>query len=362
MKFPDTVTAAELDHFDAILDVRSPSEFADDHIPGAVSYPVLDDGERAEVGTLHKQVSPLAAKIRGAALISKRIATYIEGDFASRPKDWRPLVYCWRGGKRSGAMRHILREIGWQAAALDGGYKAYRRLVLAQLDTLPREFRYVVVCGETGSAKSRILEAIAAHGAQVLDLEHLANHRGSVLGHPPDSAQPAQRLFESQVWDQLRKLDPSRPVFVESESKKVGELHVPDALMSSMRDSPCIRIAASVAARVEFLLREYRHFINDPPSLHTRLELLATLYPRAVIAHWQSLANAGQWAEFVQDMLENHYDPAYRRSMDRNFSQLPDARVIELASLDAVSIDRAARQIIEASPDLPASRPALQAG
>ncbi len=353
MKFPDTVAVTEIDRFDAILDVRSPGEFAEDHIPGAASYPVLDDAERAMVGTLHKQVSPFAAKVQGAALIARRIAGHLERDLAQRPKTWRPLVYCWRGGKRSAAMQHILREIGWQAATLDGGYKAYRRAVLGALESLPQTFRYLVICGETGSAKSRILEAIAAQGAQVLDLERLANHRGSVLGHPPDSAQPAQRRFESQVWDQLRKLDPSQPVFVESESKKVGELHVPDALMTSMRAAACIRIAAPVAARVEFLVREYRHFINDPPSLHARLDLLKTLYPRDVIARWQAQGNAGHWAEFVQDMLEHHYDPAYRRSMDRNFSELPNATVIALPSLDDESIVAAARRIIGLTIDQP---------
>ncbi|MFN0301728.1 MAG: tRNA 2-selenouridine(34) synthase MnmH [Burkholderiales bacterium] len=359
MKLPDTVTVAEMDLFDEIIDVRSPTEFAEDHIPGAASYPVLDDAERAEVGTLHKQVSPFAAKIRGAVLISKRIAGHIEGDIGRRPRDWRPLVYCWRGGKRSGALKHILREIGWQAATLEGGYKAYRRAVLSQLGILPREFRYHVVCGETGSAKSRILEAIAGHGGQVLDLERLANHRGSVLGHPPDSSQPGQRMFDSLLWKALRALDPSRAVFVESESKKVGEVHMPDSLMGSMRQSACIRIAAPVAARVEFLLREYQHFVNDPPSLHNRLDLLATLYPREVIARWQAQANAGRWAEFVEDMLANHYDPAYRRSMDRNFSRLPEAPVITLDRLDQDAIDDAARRIVAATANHP---PALQPG
>ena len=246
-------------------------------------------------------------------------------------------------------MKHILREIGWQAATLDGGYKAYRRVVLSQLEILPRAFRYLVVCGETGSAKSRILEAIAIHGGQVLDLERLANHRGSVLGHPPDSEQPKQRMFDSLLWKELRALDPSRPVFVESESKKVGELHVPDALMGTMRQSMCIRITAPVSARVEFLLREYQHFVNDPPSLHNRLDLLATIYPREVIARWQTQANAGRWAEFVEDMLANHYDPGYQRSMDRNFSRLPEASVVALDRLDQDSISDAARRIVAAT-------------
>lgn len=349
MKLPDSVDVAQLAQFGSqfaeIIDVRSPGEFADDHIPGAHNYPVLDDSERALVGTVHKQVSAFAAKVRGAALVSRRIAEHIDNAFASHDRSWRPLVYCWRGGKRSGAMAHVLREIGWQAATLQGGYRAYRREVVAQLASLPTQFRYAVVCGETGSAKSRILTALARRGAQVLDLEQLAHHRGSVLGQEPDLPQPTQKTFESRIWDALRGFDSSAPVFVESESKKVGELHVPDALIRAMRAAQCVRITAPISARVAFLLAEYSHFVDDRVALDAKLDCLVTIYPKDTIARWKRLAGANQWDAFVEDILVNHYDPAYRRSMARNFAQLEQAPEIVIARLTADAIEQAAQQI-----------------
>src|SRR5437762_4380792 len=167
MKFKD---------FDAIIDARTPAEYALDHIPGAISAPVLDDSERAEVGTLYKRVSPFEAKKLGGALVAKNVARHVEVLFGGKDKTWKPLVYCWRGGKRSGAMAHILREIGWQARTLEGGYRAYRKYVLGELAKLPARVDFRVVHGPTGSGKSRLLGALREAGAQVLDLEELAAH------------------------------------------------------------------------------------------------------------------------------------------------------------------------------------------
>jgi tRNA 2-selenouridine synthase len=345
MKFPDVATVAQIDLFDEVIDVRSPAEYAEDHVPGAVNCPVLDDAERAEIGTLYKQVSPFDAKRHGAALVSRNIARHLETAFAGRDRTWRPLVYCWRGGKRSGAMTHVLREVGWQAAQLSGGYKSFRRAVVAELARLPRAFRYVVLCGETGSAKSRLLEALAAEGAQVLDLERLACHRGSVLGHLPETPQPAQKRFETLIWERLRGLDPEAPVFVEAESKKIGQLQVPDALLETMRAGECVRVAAPVAARVAFLLDEYRHFLADPAALMAQLDCLTGLHGKATIAAWHALAARGEWATLVADLLENHYDPAYRRSTDRNYPHLPAAHVLEPRELSAASISRMAKEL-----------------
>ncbi|MGH8675259.1 MAG: rhodanese-like domain-containing protein, partial [Burkholderiales bacterium] len=148
------MSASVLMEFDAVIDVRSPAEYADDHIPRALSCPVLDDAERAKVGTLYKQVSSFAAKRTGAALVARNVARHVETAFADRPSTWKPLVYCWRGGKRSGAMAHVLREIGWGAQTLEGGYKSYRRYVVEALAELPPRLRFRVVHGVTGSGKS----------------------------------------------------------------------------------------------------------------------------------------------------------------------------------------------------------------
>ncbi len=346
MKFPDSASVAQIDLFDEVIDVRSPAEYAEDHVPGAHSLPVLDDAERAEIGTLYKQSSPFESKRRGAALVARNIARHLETSFATKDRSWRPLVYCWRGGKRSGAMVHVLREVGWQAAQLDGGYKAYRREVVDSLDTLPEQFRYLVLCGETGSAKSRLLEALAREGAQVLDLEGLARHRGSVLGNLPEAPQPAQKMFETLIWDALRRLEPARPVFVEAESKKIGQLQVPEGLIHRMRAAECVRLGVPATERVQFLIDEYRHFLADPATLKAQLDCLTGLHGKETIGAWKSFVDRGAWSELVADLLASHYDPAYQRSTHKNFPRLADARVLRLASLAPEAIERAARDLL----------------
>jgi tRNA 2-selenouridine synthase len=354
----DVATVAQIDLFDEVIDVRSPAEFADDHVPGARSFPVLSNDERAEIGTLHKQVSSFAAKKRGAVLVARNIAAHIERELHERPAGWKPLVYCWRGGKRSRAMAVILREIGWHAATLEGGYKAFRRHVIESLETLPARLRYVVVCGETGSAKSRLLAAAERAGAQVLDLEGLAQHRGSVLGGLPAAPQPAQRMFETLVWDRLRRFDPARPVLVESESRKIGALQVPEALIVAMRASPCVRVQAPLAARVRFLIEEYPHFLADRARLEGRLDVLRPLFGGEVVARWKDAAARGDWPGFVTDLLETHYDPSYRRSMARNFPALADAPSLVADSLDAASIEALAARLVAMAPAAATGRPA----
>ena len=331
--------------YDAIIDARTPSEYALDHIPGAVSAPVLDDAQRAEVGTLYKQVSPFEAKKRGAALVAKNVARHVEDLFGQKDKGWRPLIYCWRGGKRSGAMAHILREIGWPAETLEGGYRAYRRWVVEALATLPAQIDFIVVHGPTGSGKSRFLTALAKAGAQVLDLEAFAAHRGSVLGGLPGEPQPSQKWFESQLLERLQKLDRARPVFVEGESKKIGELQVPDALMARMRASRCITLETDLSTRVTLLLDEYRHFVADRAALEAQLDCLAALHGKERIAQWKALAAAGNWREFVTRLLIEHYDPAYRRSSMHNFEQLGAAQRVAIASADENAFARAAERL-----------------
>jgi tRNA 2-selenouridine synthase len=338
------MTQPDFRSFDTIIDCRSPSEYAEDHIPGALSAPVLDDGERAEVGTLYKQVSPFEAKRLGASLVAKNVARHVETLFAAKPRGWRPLVYCWRGGKRSGAMAHILREIGWDAQTLEGGYRNYRRWVVAQLENLPETLEFRVIHGPTGSGKSRLLAALRRTGAQVLDLEELAAHRGSVLGNLPGRPQPSQKWFESQLLAALAALDPRRPVFVEGESKKIGQLQVPEALIARMRASACLRLEAPLEVRVTLLLEEYRHFLEDRALLEAQLDCLTALHGREEIAAWKALAAQGAWRDFVARLLMQHYDPAYRRSSLKNFARLPEARVVTVESADEATFLEKARE------------------
>jgi tRNA 2-selenouridine synthase len=340
-----SVSPQALAQFDAIIDARTPAEFAEDHIPGAVSAPVLDDAQRAEVGTLYKQVSAFDAKKLGAALVAKNVALHIEKHFSKKPKDWKPLVYCWRGGKRSGAMAHILREVGWEAQTLEGGYRAYRRFVVSQLHNIPSHLRFVVVHGPTGSGKSRLLASLHRARAQMLDLEELASHRGSVLGNLPGRPQPSQKMFDSLLLKALGALDPAQPAFVEGESKKIGQLHVPDALIECMRASQCVLLETDLETRVALLLDEYRHFLADRKGLEAQLDCLVALHGRERIGEWKALAARGEWGEFVRRLLVEHYDPAYRRSALRNFARLPQAATLRIASVD--DFDRAAAALRE---------------
>jgi tRNA 2-selenouridine synthase len=351
MKYPALLNFADilpqLDAFDCIIDARSESEFALDHIPGSINCPVLNDEERIRIGTMYKQVNAFEAKKVGAALVAKNIARHIETHWIDKPRDWKPLIYCWRGGNRSGSLAHILAKIGWPAIQLDGGYKAYRAHVSTALaDVPPHQFR--VICGTTGSGKSRLLEVLASIGAQVLDLEQLAAHRGSVLGNLPSQPQPSQKMFETLIWQKLRSFDPSLPVFVESESKKVGNLRVPDAVMERMRQSPCVSLSLSRPNRVRLLMEDYQHFTESPDTLNTQLECLVKLHGREKIEGWKSMASGGEMPVLVDYLLVDHYDPAYVRSIDRNFTQFGNAEIVELDDIGTADFLAAARHLYPA--------------
>jgi tRNA 2-selenouridine synthase len=351
MKYPEILSIdevlAQLGSFDAIIDARSPSEYALDHLPGAINAPVLDDAQRIRIGTMYKQENAFEAKKIGAALVAKNIATHIEQLWLDKPREWRPLVYCWRGGNRSGAMVHILAKRGWPVVQLDGGYKAFRNSVNAALEQAPA-LRFKVICGTTGSGKSRLLEVLHAQGAQVLDLEQLAAHRGSVLGNLPSQRQPSQKAFETSIWNVLRGFDASRPVFVESESKKVGNLRVPAALMETMRASECIALTLSRELRVRLLMQDYQHFLASPETLNEQLAHLALLHGGEKIKRWQAMSTAGEMAPLVGELLADHYDPAYLRSIDRNFVRYNTAEPLELTDIDMPAFQAAALKLIVA--------------
>jgi tRNA 2-selenouridine synthase len=345
-KVAPPLTLAELRAFDAVIDARSPSEYAEDHQPGAVNAPSLDDAERAAVGTIYKERGAFEAKRVGAPLVARNIARHIEERFAAMPRGWRPLVYCWRGGGRSGSLVHVLRQVGWDALRLEGGYKAFRRQVVAELERLPLAFDFRVICGATGSGKSRLLEALAARGAPGLAREVRAAHPGSVRGELPDAPQPTHKSVETAIWTKLSGFEAGRPVFVESESKKVGNLRVPDALITRMRASPCVRLEASTDVRVALLMEDSAHFLADPASLGARLELLRDLHGEERIAQWRAWLGAGEWQPLVRDLLESHYDPAYRKSLFRNYREAQSAPALEVADTGAAGFDALACKLI----------------
>ena len=347
-KIPAADVLNRLGEFSDVIDARSEGEFAEDHLPGAINWPSLNNDERKLVGTEYKQISAFDAKKHGAALVAKNIARHLERDVIHKPRDWQPLVYCWRGGKRSGSLALILDQIGFNVTLVDGGYKAFRAALVADLPQLAAKFDYRVVCGTTGSGKTRLLQALAAQGAQVLDLEALANHRSSVLGVIPGLPQPTQKAYDSLIWAALRNFDASRPVYIESESKKVGNVAIPEGLITAMRAAPCLQLDLSENERVALLLEDYDFFVKDIEFFCDRLGALTQARGKDVVTDWQTRARSGNLPSVVRELLVNHYDPVYLQSMKRNFVQYSAATVIAPDNRSTAAMELLAAQLLAA--------------
>lgn len=342
---PTPIRAEDIARFDAVIDARSPAEFAEDHIPGAINCPVLDDAERASVGTLYVQQGAFEARRVGGAMVAAHLAEHLRGAFADQPATWRPLVYCWRGGMRSGAMVQWMRLVGWKAEQLAGGYKAFRHHVIEQIGAMVPRMRILAIVGATGSAKTRILHALASRGAQVLDLEGLARHKGSLLGGLPGVAQPSQKHFETQIWSALHAMDLSRPICVEGESARIGRLSVPPLLVRQLRAAPCIEIDAPPGERLAYLLRDYAYLGDEPETLIERLALLTEMHGRETVQRWQAWARAHELAPLFDELMRQHYDPHYERSQARHFTQWPTRERITAADLSEGGIATLAETI-----------------
>lgn len=328
--------------FDAIIDVRSPSEFAADHLPGATNLPVLEDEQRAQVGTIYKQVSAFDARKIGAALIAANASRHIAGPLAGHGGGWRPLLYCWRGGMRSNSFALILRQIGWRAEVVEGGYKAWRRLVVARVSEQPVEARVWVLDGDTGSGKTAVLAALARRGVQVIDLEGLANHRGSLFGAMP-GGQPSQAMFEGRLAAALEALDPARPVVVEAESSRIGERSLPKSVWQALANAPRLRLEVPVEERARFTAATYREITDAPGEVEAIIDKLAPLQPRERIAEWRAMAQQRDWAALAEGLMRTHYDPRYRHTRDRRAAR--ERGVIAVPRLDAAGIDTAAAAV-----------------
>ncbi|GHC61280.1 tRNA 2-selenouridine(34) synthase MnmH [Neogemmobacter tilapiae] len=302
--------------FDAIIDVRAPAEYAEDHLPGAISLPVLSDAERAEVGTIYKQESPFKARKVGGALVAANAAKHLQGPLADKEGGWRPLVYCWRGGQRSGSFATILSQVGWRVDTIAGGYRAWRGLVVQALYHAPFRHRLILLDGNTGSAKTELLARMAAKGAQVIDLERLARHRGSLFGAMP-GGQPSQKAFEGALALELARLDPARPVLVEAESAKIGSCRLPPRLWQAMQVAPRLSIAAAASERAAYLCRSYADLTSDRDRLVRIVASLRPLHAAEQIDEWIGLAERGDFPTLAEGLMIRHYDPRYTRHRAR---------------------------------------------
>jgi tRNA 2-selenouridine synthase len=328
--------------FDAVIDVRSPAEFAEDHIPGAISLPAMSNEERARVGTIYKQVSPFDARKIGAAIVARNVAAHLEGPLAGMTGGWRPLVYCWRGGQRSGSVATILTAVGWRTDTVAGGYQSFRRLVHGAVYEGVFPARVVLIDGNTGTAKTGVLARLAARGVQVLDLEGMAGHRGSLLGGT-EAGQPSQRAFETRLAVAMAGLDPSRPVVVEAESSKIGRIAVPPVLWAAMCDAPRMEIDAPVEARADYLVEAYADVIADPERLAGLLQPLRFHRGHGVVDGWLALLARGEHRALAEALMVDHYDPAYGKSRAVHAPEV--VATVRAERLDAAGVDAVAAQI-----------------
>ena len=336
---------ADMHAFDTLIDARSPAEFALDHSPGAINCPVLDDEERRIVGTLYKQTGAFEARRVGGAMVAANLARHLREQFADRPAHWKPLDYCWRGGLRSGSMVTWLRLVGWDAQQLAGGYKSFRHHVLARIEAICPQLQLRVICGATGSAKTRVLQALAVRGEQVLDLEHHARHKGSLLGALPGMPQPSQKQFETRIASCVDALDLTRPLYVEGESARIGRLSLPIPLVTRMRESECIEVQAGPEARLAYLLRDYAYLGDDREALAGQLGKLKELQGKAVVERWQQWARDGELAPLFAELMVLHYDPHYERSQARHFGRWEQRAKVAAADLTDAGIEAVAEAV-----------------
>jgi tRNA 2-selenouridine synthase len=304
--------------FDTIIDVRSPLEYEEDHIIGSINCPVLNDQERIIVGTIYKKESTFKAKIIGSSLTARNIAKHIEEKFINQQGSWQPLVYCWRGGQRSKAFSIILSEVGWRTCQLEGGYKKYRNEVINFLNRIGSKLKIILISGKTGSAKTKILQNIKLQGGQILDLENLANHKGSLLGKIPGLKQPSQKLFESKLYHQIKQLDLRKNVYIEAESSKIGNIHIPKTIWAKMIVSPRIEIEADLELRSSFLLKDYRYMCENPELIKPIIYGLKNRLSKKLINDWLELITKKLWLDLTKSFLENHYDPSYSSNTIKN--------------------------------------------
>ncbi|WP_072504305.1 tRNA 2-selenouridine(34) synthase MnmH [Phaeobacter porticola] len=330
--------------YDCVIDVRSPAEFAEDHWPGAVNLPVLDNEERAEVGTIYVQESPFLARKVGAAKVFHNAADHVEQRLSHHPGSWRPLVYCWRGGQRSGSFTWLLQQIGWRADVVEGGYQSYRRLVNDYLYKATLPHRFVALDGYTGTAKTEILKRVASLGGQVLDLEEVAHHRGSLLGDF-STPQPSQKAFESEIAGQLARMNADRAVLVEAESSKIGARIIPPRLWAGMKQAPRINIEAPVAARCQYLVAGYDDILSNSDMLRDRLDGLRAHRSNAVVDGWLQLIADGDKPGLTAALIQQHYDPAYETARRAIGAEV--VRTLRADDLGEGELDRLAAEILQ---------------
>jgi tRNA 2-selenouridine synthase len=338
--------------FDLIIDARSPREFEEDHVPGAINLPVVYDAEYAEVGTTHR-TDPMRAYQIGVAYSLRNIARHLDLPFFRTSKRATILVYCFRGGKRSKLWTDALETIGYKVQRLPTGWKGYRNWVRATLADAPTKMHFNVLSGPTGCGKTRLLHALRQAGAQILDLEALASHRGSIIGGIPGHPQPSQKYFDTLLLEAISRLDLTKPVWIESESKKIGQVQLPTSLFEAMHHSRLFSVHTSMSERVLMWHREYPHFEKDPVGLVEKLSYLKALVGGPTLKIWKDLAEQGEIDALFESIMVDYYDPSYTRSTNKNYGKTGQVTAIRLDTLDSTYLADIAAKLIADGDKLP---------
>ncbi|WP_462317487.1 tRNA 2-selenouridine(34) synthase MnmH [Marinilabilia sp.] len=294
-----------------VVDVRTPAEFAQGHIPGAINLPIFSNEERAVVGTFYKKEGRNEAVLKGLEFVGPKMAGFAR-KAENLAVDGSILVHCWRGGMRSGSMAWLFRTAGLKAGVLEGGYKAYRAHFRSELES--QKWNFVVIGGPTGSGKTDVLYALAEKGEQVLDLEGLANHKGSAFGALGQPEQPTTEQFENDIHELFLTFDPERVIWVEGESRFIGRVYIPDLLFAQLMQAPLVMYDLNRDLRIERLVKDYGSFENDllEQSVLKIQKRLGGLRTKQALAALE----VNDYHK-VADITLQYYDKGYANSLSR---------------------------------------------
>jgi tRNA 2-selenouridine synthase len=329
----DTAAFLEYGGTIPILDVRSPGEYEQGHIPGATSFPLFTDEERAQVGTRYKQVGKDSAFVLGLEYVGPKMAGFVKKATKLAP-DKQIAVHCWRGGQRSGSMAWLLQSAGFEVTLLSGGYKVYRQFVLEGFAQTNLNIR--IVGGSTGTGKTKIIHALAALGEQIIDLEGLANHKGSAFGFIGEAAQPTVEQFENELFKVVSQLDPARRVWVENESRSIGRLYIPAGFWEPMKAAPLFHIEIPLQARIDNLLTDY--VLEHTEELKLAFNKIATKLGGLRLKNAITALEQGDFAAAATIALE-YYDKTYQFCLDNSKSS--DIRIMKFEDGDPEKIAKA---------------------
>jgi len=327
----------ELSEITPIADVRSPSEFKSGHMPGAVNIPLFDDGERAAVGTKFKKEGRLPAILEGLKYTGPEMSSKLENALKIT-KNGKLLVHCWRGGMRSEAMAWLFSLGGIETEVLEGGYKSYRHHIL---ESLSMKRKMIVLGGMTGSSKTHILRYLKTTGQQVVDLEGLANHKGSAFGALGQAAQPSTEQFANILFNDWKQLNGKLPVWIEDESRNIGSVFMPDRFYLNMQETPAIILMMDVKTRIPRLLEEYSAY--PPESLNASILKISKRLGGDKTRDAINAVEQGDYAKAIEITLY-YYDKAYQFGLKKK-----SVKNVAYVNTDTDDIEVNALKVLEAA-------------